>query len=360
MRPGNRFNRQAVSGSLALMSPAATVATGTGTNPAHGWCSLDGKHVYVAYQNSGELGQFARNSDGSLTPLSTPKVACAFAPYRFCESADGLHLYVTTGGSDKIRRMSRDTSTGLLTLANSFVTGTTPTGICISPDGAYVYCANKTMGGIPTISMFSRNATTGDLTALSPATISFGTSGCQPLEILIVGTNVYVGCFSGTLFYAFDQNPTTGQLTAAATPSYTAGSQPAWLGVSPDGTSLYAVNDGSGTVSQYSRNTSTGVLTSIGSAIAAGNGPYSIEFTPDGKFVYVGASDGQTIRQYSRNTSTGILTALSPVEVRTNPRLTAVAGSGGPQSINVSRDGRNVYCYGNNPVNEISQFHIRP
>lgn len=359
-RAGRGTRIFAVSGSLAFMSPVAVVATGAGTTPRFGLCTADGLHFYCAYNGNGTIGQFSRNADGSLTALSPATVACNYGPFCLVESPDGKHIYATSAGGDVVRCFSRNAGTGLLTLVGSYATGSNPCGVVISSDGAYVYVANKVVGGTPSVSQFSRNSTTGALTALSPATITFGVTDSEPIGIAMYGTSVYVGCFIGSTFYAFDQNSSTGLLSAAATPSYTAGNKPAWIGISPDGTSLYTANDGAATVSQFSRNTSTGALTSLGSAIAAGGGPWGIDITPDGKFVYIANSDAQTISQYSRDTGTGVLTALSPITVRTDPGIATIVGSGGPQNLTVSKDGRVLYCFGSNPANGIAQFHIRP
>lgn len=355
---GGRFQKLPASGTLSVMAPPS-LATGANTLPSRALCTADGKNVYVGLQTTGYIAQYSRNADGSLAALSPATVQCLYAPYGMVESPDGKQVYCNAGGGDAVRRFTRDTSTGLLTLATSIATGVTPTGICMSADGAYVYVACKNPSGLPSISMYSRNSTTGALTALGTPSITFGVSGSQAMGIVMYGTSVYVGCFTGTTFYAFDQNPTTGQLTAAATASYTAGSQPAWLCIAPDGTSLYVAND-SGTISQFSRDTGTGALTSLGSALAAGNGPWCVDITPDGKFVYVACSDGQTVRQFSRNTSTGVLTALSPIEVRADPAVVTVQGSGGPQSVAVSKDGKNLYATCANPAHVVTQFHIRP
>lgn len=360
MKVGARYNRQAPSGSIALMSPTPVVATGASTVPRFGLCTADGVHFYSANNGNGTLGQFSRNADGSLTALSPATVGCNYGPYKLIESPDAKHIYATSAGGNVVRCFSRNAGTGQLTLVGSYATGSNPVGLAISSDGAYVYVANKAVGATSSVSMYSRNSTTGVLTALSPASISFGPTDAEAIDLVMYGTSVYVGCFVGSLIYAFDQNSSTGQLTAAATPSYTCGSKPAWIGIAPDGTSLYAANDGAASVSQFSRNTSTGALTSIGSDVAAGGGPYGVAITPDGKYVYIANSDAQTISQYSRNTTTGALTALTPLNVRSDPSVVTVTGSGGPQNVTVSPDGRNLYAYASSPANGIAQFHIRP
>jgi 6-phosphogluconolactonase (cycloisomerase 2 family) len=228
------------SGTLSPMSPTPSLANGASTTPRSGLVTADGAHFYVANNGNGTIGQYSRNADGSLTALAPATVACNYGPFRLVESPDAKHIYCTSAGGDVVRCFSRNSGTGQLSLVGSYATGYNPCGVAISSDGAYVYVANKAVGGTPSVSQFSRNSTTGALTALSPATITFGVTDSEPIEIQMYGTSVYVGCFIGSLFYAFDQNSSTGLLSAAATPSYTAGNKPAWIAISPDGTSLYA------------------------------------------------------------------------------------------------------------------------
>ncbi|MTB23423.1 MAG: YncE family protein, partial [Actinobacteria bacterium] len=74
---------------------------------------------------------------------------------------------------------------------------------------------------------------------------------------------------------------------SAVTPSTTAvtsiavGTQPRGVAVSPDGSSVWVANVGSGTVSRI--NTTTNAVTSI----AVDNGPIGVAVSPDGSSVWV-------------------------------------------------------------------------
>src|ERR1019366_9854866 len=98
------------------------------------------------------------------------------------------------------------------------------------------YVADNTSPG--TVSQFSRNAETGKLAPLSPATVSAG--------------------------------------------EYTEG-----VVVSPDGNNVYATNEISSNISEYSRNAETGALAAQSPAtIATEAFPEGIAISPDGKSVY--------------------------------------------------------------------------
>ena len=98
---------------------------------------------------------------------------------------------------------------------------------------------------------------------------------------------------------------------------------------------LYASNAGSNTISAFTIEPTSGVLTSVGSPFATGryNNPnasgISLAATPDAKFLYAGTTDGY-ITVFSINSSTGALSTVgSPV----------VAG-GFMSSMKVSPDGK--------------------
>jgi prepilin-type N-terminal cleavage/methylation domain-containing protein len=227
-----------------------------------------------------------------------------------------------------------------------------PGNICLdsSGDNEFSYTVNNSTNP-PTFSLTATNNTTvyritestvpvalipptGILTALSPATIATGTT---PRSIIISsdGTSVYATNRSSDTISMYSRNTSTGALTALGTPTIAAGSNPWGITISSDGTSVYAVNGSSGTISMYSRNTSTGALTALGTpTIAAGSSPWCIAISADGNSVYATNYSSNTISMYSRNTSTGALTALGTPTIATGVN---------PDSIVVSADGNSVY-----------------
>ena len=128
---------------------------------------------------------------------------------------------------------------------------------------------------------------------------------------------------------AAGESETGATLTALSPASVTAGEGTVRVVVSPDGKNVYATNREAvpGTISEYSRNAETGVLTPL-ATVAAGEEPEGVVVSPDGKNVYVPDRFSNTVSQYSRNTTTGVLKALSPATVE--------AGSG-PIGIAISQ-----------------------
>ena len=110
------------------------------------------------------------------------------------------------------------------------------------------------------------------------------------------------------------------------------GVHPVAMAVNPAGTYLYVVNSplaGSGTISVYQINRSTGALTDVtqGSPAIAGTSPSAITVDPTGSYLYVTDTTGPVVRAYSISGST--LTASgSPQATGSNPTAVAVAPSG--------------------------------
>ena len=277
------------SGLLSLLSPS-TVSVSPGAVPLNTNISPDGLFAYTVDNNNGSIAQYSI-SNGLLNALSPSTISSGGnAPTSIIITKDGLNTYVTNNGSNSIGQFSRDTSTGLLTLllmmANATIaTGDNPHAIAISPDGLFAYVPNA---NVNTVSEYSRSTSTGLLTSI------------------------------GTI----------------ATGSY-----PYNITISPDGLSVYVPNYSVNTVSEYSRSTSTGLLTEyqqpVSAVISALGAPSAISISPDGADAYVTTSNNNSVSEFSINTTTGLLASLATTSIGTVGIK--------PTSIIVSPNGNNVY-----------------
>ena len=212
-------------------------------------------------------------------------------------------------------------STTGLTGSQQIATGTNPYAICISADGTSVYVVNY---GSNTVSIYTRNTSTGALTA--NGTIATGTN---PFSICISydGTSVYVVNYGSNTVSIYTRNTSTGALTANGT--IATGTNPNGICISADGTIVYVANYTSNTVSIYTRNTSTGVLTANGT-IATGTNPFGICISADGTSVYVSNLNSNTVSIYNVVTGTMTVTDNSftaPDSTSTAATLTANANN---------------------------------
>jgi 6-phosphogluconolactonase len=74
----------------------------------------------------------------------------------------------------------------------------------------------------------------------------------------------------------------------------------------------YTANNGSGNVSGFAINPTTGALTPIpGNPVAAGPSPAQVALAPNGKFAYVATSSGRQIAAFSIDPTSGALTPIA-------------------------------------------------
>lgn len=143
--------------------------------------------------------------------------------------------------------------------------------------------------------------------------------------------------------------PISHVLTGLSPAFVNSGNNPFGVSISPDNLSLYSANFG-GTISQYSRNNITGLLSAYTPATVSSGFGYSSTISPDGTSLYAGCFNG-LVYQFGRNITTGLLTAYSPTNV--------VAGGGASNSIwalVVSSDGKHLYA-SHQQLGRIYQFN---
>ena len=99
----------------------------------------------------------------------------------------------------------------------------------------------------------------------------------------------------------FSRNVSTGLLTPLSPGIIFTSNRPADIIISPDGLSLFAVGESSTTIDHYSVNPSTGLLTAFTpSNFTTGSIVFDIAVSPDNKFVYASNFSLGSISQFSR------------------------------------------------------------
>jgi 6-phosphogluconolactonase (cycloisomerase 2 family) len=132
---------------------------------------------------------------------------------------------------------------------------------------------------------------------------------------------------------AYTVNTSSGALTATSGSPFAAATGPNSIVADAAGKFVYVANQ-SGGVSAYTVNRSTGVLTAItGSPFPTGSAPAGIAIDPAAKFLYVANAGSSNISGYSIDPTSGALTAFSGT----------IATGGTPDSIQVDPDSRFVY-----------------
>jgi hypothetical protein len=284
--------------------------------------SPDGKNVYMV--DGGAVAEFARNADGSLAELAAPNdcigatSGCVTAtgvnfPTAIAISPDGKNVYLVGGDTNNIGNIAefaRQANGSLTQLASpnncigeagsspQSVCGTTtghgltgPAAVVVSPDGANVYVATRTGSAI---AEFGRNAN-GSLTQLSGANDCFqesgatvdcgtvtgkGLTGAESLAISADGRNLYVGADDTIAELTRNADGSLGQLSSpnnciqeAVDANNECGTETGVgiqfigsLDVSPDGRNLYSSEGNyTGAVAEFARG-ANGALTQLSGA----------------------------------------------------------------------------------------------
>lgn len=141
------------------LTPVSTATTG-------GWpqyVALDesGKFAYVADNNNSAVLEYAISPTGTLTATGSVP-SNGYSPLALAVSHG--FLYCADGNSNSIAQFSINPANGVLTLVQTYQTGSEPQEagplwISIDPTGTYLYA-----GSLPEIAEFIVNANTGVLT----------------------------------------------------------------------------------------------------------------------------------------------------------------------------------------------------
>jgi len=240
-------------------------------------------------------------------------------------SPDGKNIYCPLQAGIQI--LNRNVSTGALTTGTNISTVNKNTDrCCISPDGKHVYLC---LTNDHWIRLYNRDLSTGELTYVADYNVPV-VGQLKKAEISPDGNSVHA--YRTNNIYVLQRNSNTGALTYSY--NYAPSSNDTSRGVfSPDG--LYYYNLGYyGDLFIYSRTPATGQLTFISNSLTVGGDAKDGFMTSGGLHMYV--ANNYVIKQYSRNTTTGLITFLGDV---TLPAL----GTNGCGGCCISSDNKNVY-----------------
>ena len=255
----------------------------------------------------------------------------------------------------------------------------------VSPDGHNLYLASGTSnsGTSNAVAVFNRDGSTGALTELGCLTDAkssdpdcvktAGLNGASSLAVSADGRNVYVSATGSSAVTAFSRNVTTGGLSALGCISGDSGyrQDPACTGgiglqfvqfvsVTADGKNVYVGATDSHTIAGFARSPANGALTQLpppdGCVKDFDNGdnpcrpgfglslPLAVIPSPDGKFVYTGSFGYGTVASFKRDPATGSLAQFGPCISEEDSRCDRGKGLRRAGFLALSPDGRNVYA----------------
>jgi 6-phosphogluconolactonase len=259
------FSINSSSGALTEVLPRTSAG---GFSPGFMTMDSGGKFLFVANQVSNDVSMFQIGAAGTLALLST--VSLGSSPAGLTLSSAGF-LYVPVPNFSVIAVLN--TGSGTLQFVGSYAVTTGVGGIAVDSGAKFLYATNPASN---TVSVFAIQAG-GGLIAMPGLTVATG-----------------------------------------------AGSTPVAVALNLSGTALYVADTGSATVSQFTINSSTGVLTAFtAAAVVAGTSPAFLVVDPGGKFIFAGNTGSMSITEYSINSDES-LTNTNTISVAFVPRSFAV------------------------------------
>jgi 6-phosphogluconolactonase len=216
-------------------------------------------------------------------------------------------------------------TTGALTATTpaTIAAGLRPLSLAVDASSKFAYVANEDSFNV---SMYSVGPT-GAVTPIAPGTIAAARGGPTSVAVDPSGRFAYVtnggdglAGFSGSVsMYTIDA--ATGALASIGT--IDAGLFPNAVAVDPSGRFAYVANGdlfrGTGNVSMYSINATTGALTSIGTIVTAGAGASSVAVHPSGKFAYLTHEFSDNVSTFTVNAANGALTSIGTIAAGITP-----------------------------------------
>lgn len=205
----------------------------------------------------------------SPTPTPTPAPTPAPIP---------TALYAVGSNSGNIAAFSIDTLTGALAAIDAPVAaGTRPQQVVVDPAGRFAYVASDASSQVIS---YRIDSATGALAQTGVAT----SIGANALAIDPTGTFLYV---AGSEIGMFRIDPATGVLSSSGT--LTGHVSLSDVKVHPGSNFVYFSNQALGTISVYSFDRTTGVLTNIPANLLdlGGSLPSCIEIDPSGQFAFL-------------------------------------------------------------------------
>ena len=267
---GNSSSGSSYLNGYLLSSGALTATTSSPYNlnytPTAVAVTPSGSFVYIAADSAvstaGVYG-YSVGTGGALTILNSGTALSTQPEESLAISPDGNWLFALNS-AQTLDEYTIDTSTGGLTLSNSFeLSGAsggviTPYTIEVSPTGDYVACALGT-GGVEIFSLDESTGALGTANLISPSSSSIGI-----FALAIDGSDyLYAAGTAGLQVFSV----TTAGTPPALSP-YPIGSSPRSVALSTNYNYVYVANQGSSTISAFS--TASGVLTALaGSPFAA-------------------------------------------------------------------------------------------
>jgi 6-phosphogluconolactonase len=278
-------------------------------------------YVYAAIPASSQIAIYREDpNSGILTQLDDTPIAAGPAVQALALHPSKKFLYAANSAENDISLFTIATD-GMLTEVTprtSISNGTdasTPTMLAMDPGGAYLYVGNA--GGTTSISVFSINSTSGQLTPISGSPFAIGIS---PLNMVLApGGNILYVTGGGAPGWIEAWNLSSGVLLSPPQ-LVQPGTNPYGLAISPNGSYLYTANTGDNSISEFSIG-SSGLTEISGSPIGESyTAPLALLVDNTSSYLFVANEGSTNLAGYSIGSGGGItLLASSPFATNAGP-----------------------------------------
>lgn len=236
--------------------------------------------------------------------------------YGPCSLIDGLGII--KGPVTNIKLVCNFPKGVLGLISNSTQTRKLPEGITITPNGKYAYVVNTgaytASNTANTISMYAVKSN-GALSPLTTKTVSTTNLISHKIVVTPNGKYAYVTNDLGTVsMYSINNN--TGVLSLLEpVASVNAASGADEITISSNGNFVYVSNTDDRSISMYTISSNGALTPTTPAKINVNATPKGIAVTPNGKYLYVIGSNNNIVLMYSIDNSTGTLSPLKPASV---------------------------------------------
>lgn len=253
----NSAMRAVVLASAIVLSSCLTACGGSGNedlvSPPAEKGSARG-YLYVAATATtagpGAVLQYAIGGDGSVMPLSVPAVPAGADPQAIAADPAGQYVYAVNGGDSTISQYAVGAGGALMALSPAVVSvpvAASQSGnwwASIDPSGHYLYVVTSPPGptsvaSAPAVIAQYAIGTGGQLTPLTPASITLPGLASGSLAIDSIGSHAYLGGSSSGVVLQFSVAP-DGAL-AALPLAGVAADDPTWVVLTPGDQGAYVL-----------------------------------------------------------------------------------------------------------------------
>ena len=310
--------------------------------------------LYVSDHPSNSISAFTIGPSGELAPIACSEESCENEagpePAGIAISPNGQFLYVADrGGKGSVSAFDLGSGGALsekgCAKPKECRTGSEPAGVATSPNGRFLYVADEGANSVSAYSIANEG---------NPERINCGcaTAG-RPFGIAVSGNGqfLYTTDLESDEVSAFKIGE-HGGLSPIECPGCHTGTTPSGIAVSPNGQFLFVADRASNTISAFKIEAS-GALSAIEcKPCQAGSEPTGIAITPNGEFLYSSEAGSNTVSMF-RIEADG---TLSPLEAMGCTAMSCEAGTE-PVGVAVSPNGQFLYA-ANVGSSTISPFSI--